>query len=126
MPRGRPWEPNLELIEQLASRGLTQEQIAAACNIQDTTLSTKKGQLPRLAEAIRRGQARGIALVSNKLFESAMKGNVVAAVFYLKARAGWRDNIAVVEMTPEQIAAALAAHVQAAQETEHALTKAAT
>jgi hypothetical protein len=46
--------------------------------------------LPYLA--IKRGRAKGIVLVENKLFTETLKGNVTSQIFFLKARAGWRDG----------------------------------
>ena len=42
------------------------------------------------------------ATIANKLFEAANNGNVTAQIFFLKARAGWRDQGAVVEINNHQ------------------------
>ena len=54
-----------------------------------------------IGEAINRGAANGIATIANKLFEAANNGNVTAQIFFLKARAGWRDRACLVELLGE-------------------------
>lgn len=93
---GRPAAvlPPLEVIEKLATRGLTEEQIAHAIGIHRDTLTNHKKRNSELSEAIKRGRAKGIAKVSNALFEAAISGNVTAMIFYLKNRAPneWSDR----------------------------------
>ncbi|QBQ56488.1 DNA-binding protein [Nitrosococcus wardiae] len=81
-------------VEELASCGLTHEQIAAALGISESTLYKHKTLNPEIAEAIKRGQAKGLAHVANALFNKAVKGNVTAMIFYLKNRAPtlWKDK----------------------------------
>ena len=89
------WIPTPERIievEKLASRGLTKEQIADCLGIHYDTLNEKSKAYPEFAEAIKRGQASGIDQVANSLFENAMKGNVTAQIFFMKARAKWSDG----------------------------------
>lgn len=79
-------------MEELASHGLTEAQIAAALGIAPGTLIEKKKEYSDFANAIKAGQARGIAKVANALFQQAMDGNTTAQIFYLKARAKWSDK----------------------------------
>jgi hypothetical protein len=90
---------DLKKIEDLAAKGLTLEQIAAALSIDVRTLYNHR---KKFGEAINRGAANGIATIANKLFEAANTGNVTAQIFFLKARAGWRDQGAVVEINNHQ------------------------
>lgn len=97
MTVGRPsWVPTpetIEEVERMASRGLTQEQIADAIGIGLSTLMNKKNQFEEFKDAIVRGQAKGIGAVANALFNNAVdKSNVQAQMFYLKNRAKWRDD----------------------------------
>lgn len=85
-------EIDLKKVEALAERGLSQQQIADALGISERTLRSRKQESAEFAEAIKRGQAKGIGHVANKLMESVNAGNVTAAIFYLKAKAGWRDQ----------------------------------
>jgi DNA-binding CsgD family transcriptional regulator len=87
-------EYDFNKIEELASYGLTQEQIAHNIGIHPSTLSKHKGSNCQLSEAIKRGAAIGIKQIANALFQSAMNGNVTAQIFFLKNRAPaeWYDR----------------------------------
>lgn len=87
--------------ETLASRGLTLEQIAAALGISTDTLGRRRKTDKALEHAILSGQAKGIAKVANALYEQAMGGNTTAAIFYLKARAGWTDKLDLTHAGPD-------------------------
>lgn len=88
-------EIDLDKVEELASKGLTIEQIAASLGISDRTLYSKKKRYAEIADAIKKGQAAGIATIANKLFQKAMGGNVAAMIFFLKARADWSDKLQI-------------------------------
>ena len=102
-------------VERMASQGLTKTQIAHCLGISGATFRVKQHEYPALPAAIKMGAAKGIKQVTNALFEAAMKGNVVASIFYLKNRAHeqWRDRKEMgvedltkkqaVELTDEQI-----------------------
>jgi len=82
-----------EAIELMASRGMTQTQIAHNLGIHKNTLSNHKlHRGVHVADAIKRGRAKGIEEVGNKLYDMAMNGNIAAAIFFMKNVAGWRDN----------------------------------
>ena len=86
---------DLEKVEQLAAQGLTEEQICHCLGFTARTLYTHKRENSEISEAIKRGRSKGIAFVSNKLFDQCKDGNITAIIFFLKARAGWRDRDAV-------------------------------
>ena len=67
------------------------EQICSCLDWSHETLCKKKRQHTELAEAIKRGQNKGIETVTNALMENAKSGNLGAQVFYLKNRAWWND-----------------------------------
>ncbi len=94
--RGRPkWEPpDLKTVEKLASRGLTQAQIASSLGISPDTLIARKKDFPGFFEAIKKGQARGLWDITNGLFQAACEGNITACIFYLKNRDpdNWNDR----------------------------------
>ena len=79
--------------ESLAAQGLTMEQLARVLGMGISTLYEKKAEYTELLEAIKDGQAKGVAVITNALFESAKGGNLGAQCFYLKNRAGWRDKM---------------------------------
>ena len=87
-------EYDLKRVEELASHGLTQEQIAHNIGIHPSTLSKHKGRNCQLNEAIKRGAAIGIKQIANALFQSAINGNVTAQIFFLKNRSPneWYDR----------------------------------
>ena len=83
---------DLAKVEQLASQGLTQEQIAASLGICVRTLQKRKNENAEVAEAVKRGQAKGIAFVTNKLMQAVKNGNITAMIFYLKTKGGWSEK----------------------------------
>ena len=83
---------DLKQVESLAANGLTQEQIASALGISERTLRSRKGEIADFADAIKRGKAKGIALVTNKLMESIKGGNMTGMIFFLKTQAGWKET----------------------------------
>lgn len=92
---GRPkWKPNLVEVERLAAQGLTQEQIAHALSVSASTLYQHKKDFSEFSEAITRGAAKGIASITNALYNKAQTGDTTACVFFLKARGGWSDKVA--------------------------------
>ncbi len=83
---------DIKRAEELASLGLTQEQIAGCLGISERTLYNRKRESEELSIAIERGTARGIEQIANALFESALGGNITAMIFFLKTRAGWSEK----------------------------------
>jgi len=84
-------EIDIKKVESFAERGLSQEQISAALGISETTLYARKRESEEFAEAIKRGRAKGVGFVANKLMEQIGGGNVTAMIFFLKAQGQWRD-----------------------------------
>lgn len=116
--------PAIEITEELcnqarelASKGLTLEQIATSLGMGESTVYRKKGEFSEFREAIEGGQAQGIATVTNSLFERAngyshpeekifcqdgeiiraktikhYPPDVTAQKHYLNNRAGWSDK----------------------------------
>ena len=83
---------DLAKVESLAANGLTDEQIASALGISRTTLSNRKRENEQFVQAIKKGKAKGIALVTNKLMESIKGGNMTGMIFFLKTQAGWKET----------------------------------
>lgn len=96
---GRPpfeiTEDVIKKVESLASQGLTKEQIARVLGIAYTTLNEKSKQFSEFSEAIKSGQAKGVATITNALFKSAKSGQVTSMIFWLKNRAPdeWKDRV---------------------------------
>ena len=76
----------LERVEKLATRGLSQKQVCDALGFSETWWHAKKQEKTELDECYKRGQAKGLAEVSNAIFEQALNGSTGAACFYLKNR----------------------------------------
>ena len=79
----------------LAAQGLTQEQIADVLGIAEKTLRNRKKESTEIADAIKRGQAKGIALATNKLMEQVREGNLGAICFFLKCRGAWSEKLKI-------------------------------
>lgn len=99
MPAGRPafkvTEQVIKQAETLGAQGLTLKQIAHVLGISYQTLNEKRKEFSELSEAIEIGRAKGVAKVTNALFEKAVGGDVHAAKYYLNNRdnANWKDKV---------------------------------
>jgi len=93
-PRCRPrWiPPSLDVIEELAARGLNNEQIGAAFGVSHDTIRNRTLDTPGFHDAVMRGRSRGVANVANAIYENAMKGDTIAQIFFLKAIGKWNDR----------------------------------
>lgn len=98
MPGGRPQfeitDDVLKKAEALASQGLTKKEIARVLGICYQTLNEKTKEFSEFSEAIKNGRAKGVATISNALFNNAKGGNHIAQIFYLKNRSPkrWKDR----------------------------------
>ena len=71
----------LKKAERLAAQGLTKAQIAQSMGIHRATLFRKINESSDFSDAIKTGQAQGVADVTNALFERAMGCNVTEERF---------------------------------------------
>lgn len=85
-------EIDIDQVRRLASRGLSEEQIADSLGISRRTLSYRKAESAQFAQAIKTGRAQAISFVSNKLMKLIDEGNITAIIFFLKTQAGWRET----------------------------------
>jgi hypothetical protein len=87
-------QPKVDLseIEMMASVGMTTKQIADALKLPPTVFGKLVKNDPTVQEAIDRGTSRGIKMVTDSLFQNALKGNVAAQIFFLKNKGGWADR----------------------------------
>ena len=81
-------------VETLAAQGLTMKQIASCLGVGRSTLYNRMKDDVDVLDAIKAGRAKGIATITNALFQSAKGGNITAQIFYLKNRDPdeWRDR----------------------------------
>ena len=76
----------LEQIEFQASRGLSQQQICHSLGFSETWWYDAKQKNSEISDSFKRGQAKGLAEVSNAIYEQALNGSTGAACFFLKNR----------------------------------------
>jgi len=85
-----PFEPTAEqrrLARGMSGLGLPQEQIALLLEVDPKTLRK------HFREDLDRGMAEANVKIAQSLFNMATTGgSVAAAIFWLKARAGWREK----------------------------------
>ena len=90
MPTGVPYVPTDEqrrLVKAMAGYGVPHEGIAIMLEIDPKTLRRHyRGELDR-------GSVEATAKVAQSLFQMAtVEKSVAAAIFWMKARAGWREK----------------------------------
>ena len=79
-------EKLLEEIEHHVSRGLSQQQVCHALGLSETWWYDAKQKNSEISDSFKRGQAKGLAEVSNAIYEQALNGSTGAACFFLKNR----------------------------------------
>jgi hypothetical protein len=73
-------------VEALSGYGVRQDEIAIYLNIDPKTLRK------HYEKEIDTGHIKANVGVARSLHKNATEGNVTAQIFWLKARAGWRDK----------------------------------
>ena len=79
-------EDFLKKVEHLAARGLSQQQVCHALGLSETWWYDAKQKNSDISDSFKRGQAKGLAEVSNAIYEQALNGSTGAAYFFLKNR----------------------------------------
>jgi hypothetical protein len=72
--------------ETLAAQGLTVSEIASVLGVGERTLYEKQAKFPQFSQAITDGRAKGIATITNSLFQKAKSGDTPAIKYYLNNR----------------------------------------
>lgn len=112
--QGRPpWSVTksaLLKVESLASQGLSNEEIAGCLGISRSTLYAKMGEFPDFSDAIKKGKALGIATATAALMDRIKEGNIAATIFFLKCKAGWRENSQLQQETKQSDSVHAAIH----------------
>lgn len=96
-PGAPEWEPPLHHIKQLASKGLTKNQVAAALDVRIETYMKHQRKNPAVRLAYDEGKLAGVAMVKGKLFDKAMKGDMAAILAFLARHDKEVDPTAQVE-----------------------------
>ena len=90
MSQGIPFEPSEEqrrTVRAMSGYGVPHDSIATILDIDPKTLRK------HFRRELDRGSAEATAQVGQSLFRMATEGrNVAAAIFWMKARAGWREK----------------------------------
>ena len=81
---------DLQAAEELASLGVTDQQIADSLGISRSTLSRRKADDDTFDTVLRKGKATVKASLA--LMQEIENGSLRAIIFYLKCRAGWREE----------------------------------
>jgi len=81
-----PDEDSRKLVRNLSAMGTRYVDIAHKLDITDDTL--RKHYKAELED----GRIDANAQIAGTLFQQAKKGNVGAAIFWLKTRAGWKET----------------------------------
>ncbi|CAH0242809.1 hypothetical protein [Roseomonas sp. CECT 9278] len=90
MRRYDPTPDQRRTVKTMAGFGIPQEDIATFLGIDAKTLRK------HFREELDRGVTEANAKVAQSLFQMATQGkNVAAAIFWMRARAGWRERIEV-------------------------------
>jgi len=87
-------EANQTIVRTLASAGIRHEDIATKLGISSDTLVRK------YRKELDDGRIDANAEMASSLFNQGKNGNVTAAIFWLKSRAGWSDR-SQIELTGE-------------------------
>ena len=106
-PVGRPkWIPSAEDMKQVESYGalgMTSQQIADCMGISAGHMCAMQNEFPEFYDAIKRGKAKGIAMVTSELIKNVKAKNVTAQIFYLKCQAKWREESQEIKNQQEQL-----------------------
>lgn len=89
-----PFTFNEEQIVQIEALGavLSLAQVADYFGIALNTFHAACERQPEVFERYKKGQTKAIGSVAQSLLTQAREGNLTAAIFYLKTRAGWRET----------------------------------
>ena len=96
-------ELDLDKVEELASLGLSEQQIADSLGISRSTLSRRKNDNETFDTALRKGKAKAIVKASSALMTQIEKGSLRAIIFYLKCRGGWREEEPEIKEIPPMV-----------------------
>ena len=87
-PRFNPTDEQYRMVKSLAAYGMRQSEIAAMLE-----LRSEKTLRKHFRSALDRGAAEANSQVAQSLYRLATSGkSAAAAIFWLKCRAGWREQ----------------------------------
>jgi DNA-directed RNA polymerase specialized sigma24 family protein len=86
-------EIDWQKVEELAGKDLSQSEICLLLEIDEKKIKSTMRDTNLMADTIRRGRARSVLLVAEKLLEQCEKGNVSAITWWEKTRRGLADSV---------------------------------
>lgn len=97
----KAWKPSsedLKMVELMCIAGVTHQQISEVMKVDFKTLKKNCSEILAIAKP------KANSKIAGALFNNAMKGNVTAQIFWLKTRAGWKEEYQPVSLEkPTQI-----------------------
>ena len=91
-PRVEVTDGGIDLVRRMAPNAHSLGTIAAALGVSRRTLGEAMERQPELKEAFALGRAALETELAAALLDKARAGNLVAAIFLLKAMCGWREG----------------------------------
>ena len=90
-------------ITDLASRGFSERDIARSLGVSAGTWTRIKDENPEAQDALDEGRSVEHLALYGKLYEKAMAGDIVALLFLLKCRHGYRETLDITQTNAVQI-----------------------
>lgn len=85
-------ESHLARIEELCSKGAAAAYVAYSIGVSVQELERVRLNCEALDAAISKGVAQDEYIVGTAIRDQAIKGNVIAGIYYTKSKHGWRDK----------------------------------
>jgi hypothetical protein len=98
LPKG-----GLAKITDLASRGFSERDISRALGVSQSTFTRFKSEDEAVQDALDAGRSIEHLALYGKLYEKAMGGDIVALLFLLKCRHGYRETLDITQTNAVQI-----------------------
>jgi len=86
MPAHKATEENKATVRRLAALGVTYEDIASRLRISSDTL------VKYYKDVLKDARIDANSVIAGTLYSQAKAGNMTAAIFWLKTRAGWKET----------------------------------
>jgi len=96
-PKRQPPANAIEIIKSIASRGCSEKTICATFGLSWETWVRWREEFPEIKEAYDQARAVEHDSLVGVLFDKALKGDIVAAMFLLKCRHNYRDGGITIE-----------------------------
>ena len=95
-PKFAPTAEQHKFVLSMAACGFRHEDVARVLEISEPTLRK------HFREELRQGAPTANRIIAQKLFEKAKDGDIVAILFWLKCRAGWKETSVIETGEPKQ------------------------